>query len=236
MPFVTSQEAKFRKWKVWQDNWSKRQVFSPFCAGYKLASDVFVLENVDKVHFCTICFLVTVYRNTHFIVHHGATSIATMSLMFPFNLHLCGPAWKIHTVSAAATCDAEPGESSHTLRGRLMILLPPDVALAHQCIHHAGCALLCCFIVITAPVVYLIHSLVLEVEWGHVGSFTGISGEWFGCSLTAALTSIREEGRIFFFLSFSITPAMPTVPSAPLDTLRHFWAAHPATMVTEEFY
>lgn len=83
-----------------------------------------------------------------------------------------------------------------------MILLPPNVAVAHQCIHHAGCALLCCFIVITAPVVYLIHSVVLEVEWGHVGSFTGISGEWFGCSLTAALTPIREGGRIFLFFFF----------------------------------
>lgn len=107
-----------------------------------------------------------------------------------------------------------------------------SVAPAEQYILHAGCVLLCCFIVITALVIYLILSPVLEVEWGHVGSFTGISREWFGCSPTAALTSIR--GGIFFF--FSITPVVPTVPSAPLDTLRHIWAAHPATMVTEEFY
>lgn len=143
------------------------------------------------------------------------------------------PVWK-STVLEATTHDSKPGEKTHTLHSRLMILLPPDVAQAHQCIHHAGCALLCCFIVITARVIYLILSLMQEVEWGHVGSFTGISGEWFGCSLTAALTSIREGGGFFFF--FSITPVMPTVPSAPLDTLRHFWAAHPATMVTEEFY
>lgn len=58
---------------------------------------------------------------------------------------------------------------------------------------------LCCFIAITALVIYLILSLVLEVEWGHVSSFTGISGERFGCSPTAAMTSIR--GGIFFFFS-----------------------------------
>lgn len=94
---------------------------------------------------------------------------------------------------------------------------------------------------ITAPVIHLIFSAVLDVAWGHVSSFTGISRERSEHSATAAPTSVRRRrvvvvgGGFFFFIS-RITPAMPTVPSEPLDTPRHFWAAHPATMVTEEFY
>lgn len=68
-------------------------------------------------------------------------------------------------------------------------------ALAHQYILHAGCA--CCAVSSwSQPWWSISSSLVLEVDWGHVSSFTGISGKWVGCSFTAALTSIREG---FFF-------------------------------------
>lgn len=66
-----------------------------------------------------------------------------------------------------------------------------------------------CFIAITALVIYLIPSLVLEVEWGHVGSFTGISGERFGCSPAAAMTSIR--GGIFFLFQYSTGDANSSI-------------------------
>lgn len=47
---------------------------------------------------------------------------------------------------------------------------------------------------------------------------------------------LPSEGGFFFSFFSSTILVLPTVPSAPLDTLRHIWAAHPATMVTEEFY
>lgn len=74
------------------------------------------------------------------------------------------------------TYDTKPGEKIHTLHIRLMILFFPFKCSSGSTVQ-AGCVLLCCFIVITALVIYLILPLVLEVEWGHVGSFTGISRE-----------------------------------------------------------
>lgn len=59
----------------------------------------------------------------------------------------------------------------------MILFFPVSVPLALQYILHVGSVLLHYFIVITAPVIYLILSLVQEVEWGHVGSFIGISGE-----------------------------------------------------------
>lgn len=61
----------------------------------------------------------------------------------------------------------------HTSRTRLMMLY----FLMSPC---SSASRMCCAVssfMITALVIHLIFSVVLDVEWGHVSSFTGISSE-----------------------------------------------------------
>lgn len=91
-------------------------------------------------------------------------------------------------------------KKSLTLRSRLTSLY---VLMSLRSSSSRMCRAVSSFM-ITAPVIHLIFSVVLDVEWGHASSFTGISREWSEHSATAALTSAgRRRGDFFFFLSLS---------------------------------
>lgn len=83
-----------------------------------------------------------------------------------FLYSLCTGACVVNnTVLGNTKYDTKSGDEIHALQIRLMILFfPLSVAPAQQCILHAGCVFLCCFIVITALPIYLILSLMQEVE------------------------------------------------------------------------
>lgn len=159
------------------------------------------------------------------------TSISLVMVLYMFIYAICVPCAVENTVLEETTFYTKPGERIHTLHIWLMILFSSFKCSSGWTVH-PSCRM--CFAVLFhcdhSPG-DLSHPLSCAgFGVGPCGLITGISREWFGCSPTAALTSIW--GGIFF----SITPVVPTVPSALLDTLRHIWAAHPATMVTEEFY
>lgn len=108
-------------------------------------------------------------------VHSSCKPILLVMMMFMFLYSLC-------TLSLGETIYMTGKvlrNSIHCTWDWWFCFSAVSAALAQHYILHAGCVSLWRFIVVTDLVIYLIAFLVKEVEWGHVGSFTGISREQF---------------------------------------------------------